>query len=160
MPTQVPPTSIELPHKAYMLPEAVAMWPPVWWTWLVLAFLILLLLTGIALLWQRHRKRAYRREALQILKDTVADLSDKDCIMLCHEMIRRCLISEGKRQLAALPTEALVLELDEKTTAKYQFSTLSHNFISGPYRNRIKLSVEQRQHILNVTRYWIRKHHA
>ncbi|MEL0622377.1 DUF4381 domain-containing protein [Marinomonas arenicola] len=149
-----------LPHKAYLLPDAVPMWPPVWWTWLAVAAVVLILFGAILLLIIRHKKRAYRREALAALKHADDKVLDKELVVLCHELIRRCLVSENKSTLAALPAPQLFNTLDQKNAAKHRFSSLPEDFISGPYRGAITLSAAQREHILSTTRYWIRKHHA
>lgn len=151
---------LDLPNKAYIFPQAVDMWPPVWWTWLVLALAILLLtVTGI-LLYRRRQKRTYRREALAALKKADDTLLDKELIILCHELIRRCLVSEQKLSLAALPVGSLMVELDKKRAKKHQFQSLGDDFINGPYRSQVELNAQQKALILSTTRHWIRKHHA
>jgi hypothetical protein len=158
--SQAQTQAIDLPHKAYLLPQSVPMWPPVWWTWLIVAAVALIII-GLLILWyQRHKKRTYRREALSNIRKAADDLTDKECIQLCHEMVRRCLISEGKTETAALPSQALFSILDKSMQAKHQFASLSSEFIDGPYRNQIELSQEQRSTMIKNTCYWIRKHHA
>ncbi|REG86485.1 DUF4381 domain-containing protein [Marinomonas pollencensis] len=153
-------TSIALPHKAYLLPNAVPMWPPVWWTWLILAIALLLITGALFLLYKKHRRNAYRREALAALKSNAEKLADSGLIVLCHELIRRCLVSENKLSQAALPAAQLIDTLDQKSPAKYHFKQLGEVFVDGPYRGDITLTPEQRERIINNTRYWIRKHHA
>ena len=155
---QTPP--LELPHKAYMLPQAVPMWPPAWWTWLALAIVILIVIGIVLLLIKRRHKRTYRREALASLKHADDNLLDKELITLCHELIRRCLVSENRMSLAALSIESLIEKLDEKLPTKQQFHLLSDDFINGPYRGNVELTAKQRENILSITRYWIRKHHV
>ncbi|MCB5162404.1 DUF4381 domain-containing protein [Marinomonas algarum] len=153
-------STIDLPNKAYLLPESIPMWPPVWWSWLVLALVLFIIATGFMAFYGRHKKRTYRREALQFLPKTTVEKTDKECILLCHELVRRCLISEGKTTLAALPSVTLFLQLDETLPDKWQFSGLGTVFIEGPYRKTVDLDQTQRERIVQVTRYWIRKHHA
>lgn len=153
-------TGIDLPNKAYILPDSIPMWPPVWWTWLVLAALLLAIGLVIAYRYRHYQKQAYRREALTVINDVTEELQDKDCILLCHEIIRRCLLSEGQTELAALPSNALLEKLDLSMPAKHQFSSLGDDFVNGPYRQNIKLAPEQRRTMIKATRYWIRKHHA
>jgi hypothetical protein len=160
MPAESLQASVDLPNQAYLLPQAVPMWPPVWWTWLLLALLILLIGIFLFSRYQHYQKRAYRREALAAIKNSADDLSDKECILLCHEMIRRCLISEQKHDLAALPSSTLIDKIDGSMPAKYQFSSLGNDFVDGPYRHHIELTPEQRNDMLKATNYWIRKHHA
>ncbi|BDX02472.1 MAG: DUF4381 domain-containing protein [Marinomonas sp.] len=152
--------AMDLPHKAYMLPQAVPMWPPVWWTWLLVAALFLIIIALLVLWFRRHQKRGYRREALSVITHTSSSLSDKDCILLCHEVLRRCLISEGRRETAALPSKTLLEQLDQSMPKKRQFSSLGSDFVDGPYRSHIDLTQEQRLTMIKTTCYWIRTHHA
>lgn len=159
-PLQSATQTIDLPHKAYMLPQSVPMWPPVWWTWLIVAAITLVII-GLLFLWyRRHKKRTYRREALSNITKQSSELSDKESILLCHEMVRRCLISEDKTETAALPSKTLFATLDKTMPAKRQFSALGNKFIDGPYRSQVELTTEQRNAMIKNTCYWIRKHHA
>ena len=152
--------SIDLPNKAYLLPQSIPMWPPVWWTWLILVVVVLLVGTLIFYKHKAYKKQAYRREALAVMTNITDELSDKDCILLCHETIRRCLISEGKQFIAALPSTSLFEEIDKTMPVKNTFSSLGSDFIEGPYRHQITLTPKQRSAMLITTRHWIRKHHA
>ena len=152
--------AIDLPNKGYMLPQSIPMWPPVWWTWLIVAAVALIIICMLILWYQRHKKRTYRREALSNIRKAADGLTDKECIQRCHEMVRRCLISEGKTETAALPSHALFAILDKSMPAKRQFASLASEFIDGPYRNQIELTQEQRSTMIKNTCYWIRKHHA
>ena len=160
MPAGQTQATISLPNEAYLLPESIPMWPPAWWTWLILALLLLLIGAFVFYRYRRHKKRAYRREALNAITKAPSDLSDKECILLCHEMIRRCLISENKIEMAALPSSALLEKIDLTMPKKYQFSLLGNAFFDGPYRNKVELTPEQRSAMIKTTSYWIRKHHA
>lgn len=156
MPTSSP--SMDLPHKAYLLPKAISMWPPAWWTWAVLALLIVLLATVFFLLLKKHKKQRYRREALHTLNKSAQEQDDKSLITTCHELIRRCLVSENRLSLAALPSQSLIEQLDQSLPEKRQLKQLGDVFISGPYHKDIDLTSEQKEQMLNLTRYWIRKH--
>lgn len=165
MPADHAQATISLPNEAYLLPHSIPMWPPVWWTWLVLIAIILLVAGALIHLYRRYKKRAYRREALAninkaALNNTQDMLQDKDGILLCHEMIRRCLISENQTEMAALPSTVLLEKIDLDMPQKYQFSLLGNAFFDGPYRHDVKLTPEQRKAMFKTTGYWIRKHHA
>ncbi|SBS30345.1 hypothetical protein MSP8887_02687 [Marinomonas spartinae] len=151
-------TPLELPHKGYLLPEAIPMWPPAWWTWLVVAFVVIALFSLILLLYKRRNKRKYRREALVALKNNRDNLSDKELIITCHELIRRCLISENKISQAALPSHALIAQLDSALPKKRRFDQLGDDFINGQYRADVSLAAEQKTTMIRLTCYWIRKH--
>ncbi|RBP85882.1 DUF4381 domain-containing protein [Marinomonas rhizomae] len=152
--------TIDLPNQAYMLPQSVPMWPPAWWTWLIVAAIFLFIIGLLVICYRRHKKRTYRREALSSITQKTNDLSDKDCILLCHELIRRCLISEGKTETAALPSKTLFETLDKAMPEKRQFTPLGSDFINGPYKRQIELTINQRNAMIKNTCYWIRKHHA
>jgi cbb3-type cytochrome oxidase subunit 3 len=152
--------TIDLPHKAYLLPQAIPMWPPAWWTWLALAIILMLAIGVLAFFYRRHKKRIYRREALSALTTASHELDAKACILQCHEMIRRCLISEGQHETAALPSSALLEKIDQSMPKKHRFSSLGADFVDGIYQQHIELTAAQRAEMLKVTRYWIRKHHA
>ncbi|KZN13352.1 DUF4381 domain-containing protein [Marinomonas sp. TW1] len=156
--TQASP--VDLPNKGYLLPDAVAMWPPVWWTWLVLALLCVLVISTLWWLRKRYKKRAYRREALLILKQQTRQGLEGRHIILCHELIRRCLISSGKDQQAALNSRELIAVLDQQMTKKHNFAQLGEAFIVAPYQAEVEVNTEEIQKMVTTTRYWIRKHHA
>ncbi|MBR7889198.1 DUF4381 domain-containing protein [Marinomonas sp. A79] len=156
--TPTPP--LELPNKAYLLPDNIPMWPPVWWTWLLVAALLIAITALGAFYYKRHQKRTYRREACQAITQSIAELSDKESLLLCHEMVRRCLVSEGKQHLVSLPSAQLFAQLDEQLPGKKRFSSLGAGFIDGPYRPVIELNEQQRADMIAVTLFWIRKHHA
>lgn len=160
MPASQTQATMSLPNEAYLLPESIPMWPPAWWTWLILALLILLIGVFAVYQYRNYKKRAYRREALNTVTKAATDLSDKECILLCHEMIRRCLISENKIETASLPSSVLLEKIDLTMPKKYQFSLLGDAFFDGPYRHSVELTPEQRTSMIKTTCYWIRKHHA
>ena len=165
MPADNAQATISLPNEAYLLPQSVPMWPPVWWVWLIVAAIVLFFLGVFVYIYRRHKKRAYRHEALANIKKAALDneqgiLQDKDCILLCHEMIRRCLISENKAEMAALPSTSLLEKIDLTMPKKHQFASLGNAFFDGPYRHNVELTAEQRKVMFKTTGYWIRKHHA
>ncbi|BFM47906.1 DUF4381 domain-containing protein [Marinomonas sp. THO17] len=157
----IPSTSAtELPNKAYLLPDAIAMWPPVWWTWPIIVVLLSSIMMVIWWWIRRYHKRAYRREALALLNSKLPQCSAKDTIVLCHELIRRCLVSLGQEQKAALSSRELVAYLDIDMPTKRQFSQLGDIFISAPYQQHVALDKERLDTMIATTRYWIRRHRA
>jgi len=160
MPADNAQATMSLPNEAYLLPQSIPMWPPAWWTWLLLALLLLIIGFFIFYRYRRYKKRAYRREALIAITNSTDDLPDKECILLCHEIIRRCLISENKTEMAALPSTLLLEKIDLTMPKKYQFSLLGDTFFDGPYRHTVELTPQQRKAMFKTTSYWIRKHHA
>lgn len=152
---------IELPNTAFILPEPIAMWPPVWWFWLIAAALALTLLALIWLWIRRRVKRRYRTHALLLTQTVQPNHPSKDIASVCLEAIRRTLITEGKSQLASLPIDALCLELDQdKAHQTYPLVNISPLLNDGLYRSNVQLTLEQHDKILRTTQHWLRKHHA
>lgn len=149
--------TIELPNPAYILPDNIAMWPPVWWTWLVVAMIIVVLISLITIRLIRHKKNAYRRNASKLI-DAFSDLQDDDLLSQCHQTIRRCLITIGRNDLASLPSQELFNQLDLELAPKYQFKQLGQVFINGAYQPQLALKTNEKEHILRLTKYWCRRH--
>ena len=161
-PTNIPLPSgpkIELPNTAYILPDNIAMWPPVWWTWLIVAFIIIALAVFISYTFFRYKHNAYRRDAEQLV-DTLIELQDMELLTQCHQTIRRCLITIGRHDLASLPSQQLFNQLDLALAPKYQFKQLGELFIKGAYQPQLSLSKEQKANILRLTKHWCRRHKA
>lgn len=152
--------AIELPNTAYLLPDAIPNWPPVWWSWIVLAAFLLLIAVIITIAIIRHKHRAYRREALQALNE-VKQASDKALVEGCISVIKRCLITEGHEPLASCTTKALLPILDKQLKrAKWSFAEFEQIFTEDLYRPDSQLTAQQRSNLVRLTSYWIRKHHA
>lgn len=153
-------TTIDLPNKAYMLPDSIPNWPPAWWFWLVLAAVITLFVLAVIALRRRHGKRTYRREALQQLNDC-HELSDQALTSLCLTLMKRCLITEGKEDMASLTTQQLLPLLDQQCkSSRHPLSALEDSFSSAIYMPNGQLTTEQREALTQATRLWIRRHRA
>lgn len=152
---------IDLPNKAFILPEAIPMWPPVWWSWLaLLAILIVATITGIVLV-KHYKKNAYRRMATQLLtKEETSLLSDKELLTHCHTIIKRCLVTHNKALYAAMPTDELLPILDKDMGKDNSFSNLGSWFSDGQYQPGLSLSEEERIKLVQITKKWIKKHNA
>lgn len=155
-----PSTSIELPNKAYILPDAIANWPPVWWFWPVLVGSILIVGLFVFFIYRRHITRAYRREAIQALL-IHNEMSDQALVEHCLTVIKRCLITEGRTDLASLTSQQLLPILDKQIKrSRLRFSDLETEFIETLYRPNGSLDNLQRKQIIDVTSLWIRRHRA
>jgi len=150
---------IDLPNKAFILPEAIPMWPPVWWTWLALLLVVVILSILCRKLYQRHKNNAYRKEAMKLLDDT-DELSDKALLTHCHTVIKRCLVSKNRAFDAAISTKELAPLLDKDMPKKHSFESLGSWFIDGQYQSELHLDKKDRLHLLMTTKRWIKKHHA
>ncbi|TBR45011.1 DUF4381 domain-containing protein [Marinomonas agarivorans] len=155
--------TITLPNKNYILPDSIPMWPPVWWSWLIVLFIIIGL-TVLGLYWFiGYRKNAYRREAIRLvtrLKEEHTQLSDAEFLTQCHQIIRRCLITRGRKDLAALPSQDLFAELDASLTVERRFNQLGTVFLTGAYQPNLSLSSEVKQKVLVTIKYWCRRHNV
>lgn len=151
--------TLELPHRNYILPEQVPMWPPAWWTWPTLMTLLIGAMAICILLIVRRRKNAYRREAISLFTEA-DDLTDAELLILCHQTIRRCLITQNKQALASLANAELFTTLDQENKSHFTFFNLGPKFITGPYQPNLQLSKQERENIINTTKHWCRRHHA
>ncbi|WP_166637661.1 DUF4381 domain-containing protein [Marinomonas balearica] len=149
---------MNLPNKAYMLPDAISNWPPVWWFWPLLALLILAVLCCAYLIRKRYKKSAYKRQAIGILKSEFAKKNPTEQVILCHELIKRCLLSTNNPELASLPMKALLPTLDEACKSQ-KFSELGDFFCSAPYNPKVETTQEQLETLYITTLHWIRSHH-
>ena len=149
--------SIELPNSAYILPDNIAMWPPVWWTWLVIAFFVITIMGIILIKFVHYKRNAYRRDASQHL-DSLNDYQDSELLSQCHQTIRRCLVTIGRNDLAAMPSQALFNQLDLQLPPQHQFKQLGSLFINGAYQPQLSLDKTQKEEILRLTKNWCRRH--
>ncbi|MCZ2722816.1 DUF4381 domain-containing protein [Marinomonas sp. 15G1-11] len=154
--------SLDLPNKAFILPEAIPMWPPVWWSWLVLLALIILVTIVTLKTVKKYQHNAYRREALTLLGDrhNLNALSDKELLTHCHTIIKRCLVSHGKGSQAAMLNHDLIPLLDKDMRKSHSFKSLGAWFIDGQYQEHLTLSDAERHNLLNTTKKWVKKHNA
>jgi len=148
---------IELPNTAYILPDNIAMWPPVWWTWLVVGALVILLISLMTIKFISYKRNLYRRDAIKLI-DTLEELDDVAFLTQCHQIIRRCLLTLGRNDLASLPSQDLFDQLDLGLAPKYQFKQLGSVFVTGAYQPNLLLKEEQKEEILRLTKHWCRRH--
>ena len=112
------------------IPDPVSAWPPApgWW---ILAALVLAVLIGVPLwLIKRHRKRAYRREALaqlQLLQNRKDELSATEMASALSGLLKQVAITLfGRQHTASLNGEAWLQFLDAKGNTS--------DFTQGPGR--------------------------
>lgn len=150
-------SQLALPNTAYILPDTIPMWPPVWWTWLVLGIVILCTLSLTIYKVIQYKRNAYRRDAFKLI-DGFAELDDRALLSHCQQTIRRCLITIGRDDLASLPSQALFNQLDLELAQKYQFKQLGQVFIDGAYQPDLTLEAGQKDRIIALTKHWCRRH--
>lgn len=152
---------LELPHRAYMLPEAIPNWPPVWWFWLVvMALLCVAFSLGVYVL-SRRKRSAYRREALQELEQLSSALHDREFIAHCLALIKRCLMTEDRGDLTSLMTLELFTLLDSREkNIQLHLTPLADLFNQTLYQPNVKLSAAQKMELLQTVSKWLRHHHA
>ncbi len=152
-------TDIDLPHKAFILPEAIPMWPPIWWSWLVLLLIITVISIVAAHYYRVRKNNAYRKEAIKLLEHT-ENLDDKALLTHCHTLIKRCLVSKNRDIDASITTRDLIPLLDKDMTKNRSFESLGAWFIDGQYQPELHLKKEDRTNLIMTTKRWIKKHHA
>lgn len=152
--------TIDLPNKAYLLPDAIPNWPPAWSFWVVLTVFLLVVVVATTATVLRYRHRAYRREALQHLKDIVTG-TDSELVEGCITLIKRCLITEGHEKLVSCTTKELLPILDQQMKrAHFSFTAFESLITEGLYCPNKRLTEKQRSDLVQLTSHWIRKHHA
>lgn len=156
-------SAIELPNQNYILPTPIPMWPPVWWTWLVLLALVLMFFSIGGFCLYRYKKNAYRREAIALLnelQENSSNTSDATFLTVCHQTVRRCLLNCNRNDLAALPAHELFTTLDQTLKKRKQFNQLGELFITGAYQPNLQLTAQNRLEMLAITKFWCRRHHV
>jgi len=141
------------------LPDPVGWWPPAPGWWLVAA-LLFLAVAGL-IIWRivRHRRLAYKREALAQWQTIHADyLNHKDPSRLLADLSvllkRTCITRYGREQTAGLTGEQWLAFLDQ-TGNSTEFSSgagralVSQRFVPTPQIDGPAL--------LNVTLAWLKK---
>ena len=155
-------STIELPHKAYLLPTPIADWPPVWWFWLIVGALVILVITLLVWGWSRHYARQYRREAIALITQSYKESdNDQAFIQCCLETIKRCLQTVGNEAMVSLPTAQLLplLDADRRQTDPH-LTPLTELFTERLYQAQGTLSESERRQLWQATATWIRKHHV
>lgn len=141
------------------MPAAVGAWPPApgWW---LLTILVLALIAGL-IIWRilRHRRLAYKREALAEWQNIhTRYLNDKDAEALLADLSvllkRACITRYGRDQVAGLAGEPWLAFLDQ--TGKCT------EFTQGPGRALVSQRFTPHPQLdgpalLNVTQTWLNK---
>lgn len=135
------------------LPPPVSAWPPApgWW---LLALLLLLMLVATVWLWRRHRRRAYRREALQQLKQ-LRNAANQDQAVLAELsiLLRRVAISRyGRQQVAGLHGDDWLAFLD-RTGRTQAFTQQGRALLDAPYRRQ---NADDTGPLLDLAQQWLR----
>jgi hypothetical protein len=134
----------------------VSAWPPAPGWWILGGLLLFLLLLSIWL-WRRYRRRAYRRAALQQLKELrdAASQGQADSIVLAELsiLLRRVAISRyGRQQVAALHGDDWLAFLD-RTGRTQAFAQQGRALLDAPYRRDSSLAAAP---LLELAQHWLR----
>ncbi|MCG8312470.1 MAG: DUF4381 domain-containing protein [Pseudomonadales bacterium] len=104
--------------KDIHLPDPVGQWPPAMGWWLLALFAVLAIVAIIAWLRHRHKKNAYRREALAYLEALQQRANERDPITVATQvsgLLKRVAITLfGRHQTAGLNGSDWLRFLDEK----------------------------------------------
>jgi hypothetical protein len=153
-------SAIELPNRAYMLPESIPLWPPAWPFWLVVGAVIVCAVVTLIYYGKRYHRRAYRREAEQLLPNLDLDASYQAVINDCLELIRRCLLSAKRPLDAARPISELMPLLDEQLPPRYRFGKDGVRVAASIYQAHANISKQDLERFITSTKHWIRRHHG
>jgi Ca-activated chloride channel family protein len=146
------------------LPQQVSLWPQTWESRVAVAAL---LVAAVIAVWQFvHHRRAnrYRREALaeldRITHTPTANLSPNELAMQLSLLVRRTALAAFPReQVAPLAGSAWLAFLD-RTGSETEFSSgVGRWLIRAPYAP-MQPDEGQRTLLIDLTRRWIRGHHA
>jgi hypothetical protein len=152
------PASLDRLHDI-VIPPPVPWWPPAP-GWHVLAFvLVLLLVLGLAELWQHHCANAYRRAALRELDR----LEEKTRWQELPGLLKRVALAAFPRSEVAGLTGASWITWLNQNGGGIKFSPNSARLLSGEVYNpdTIKtLTVENWQETATTVRHWIHSHRA
>jgi len=142
------------------LPEPVGLWPPAigWW---LLAGLIILVLAGLAIyVYRRWKQTRYRSQALQLADDAFGQYQQhqdpRKLAQQCNELLKRVALHAFPNAHVAGLTGAEWSEFLATTGGLPQFHNHSA-FTNDRYNPNAQLSVDD---IYELTRRWIKKHHA
>lgn len=143
-------------------------WMPQTWGWVLVAFIVLLTITILGLIWRRRRNaNAYRREALRLLMDIEHDIVDpatraQAVIALAAVLKRTALAAFPRRQVAALSGKEWVSFLDEQDDDDTGHA-VERLLDDAEYRGRNSLERLPENVGLDLTagaRSWIERHHV
>ncbi|MEE4360846.1 MAG: DUF4381 domain-containing protein [Pseudomonadales bacterium] len=153
-------TSLSRLHDI-VVPAPVSWWPlaPFW--------LLLALALGVVLLWvlwrgfQRHRREAYRRAALQALAaiGNRRELSAAERVAELATLLRRTALSVWPRSLVApLTGEAWLAFLDSTGQGSRFADGVGRSLIEAPYDPSLRLPDAQVDALQQEIEGWVRSH--
>lgn len=157
MPTADPKQLAQaLPLRDIHLPPPPGWWPlaPGWW--LVLG-LILVLALLLVLLWRRHRRLRYRRQALRQLSnlETANNLSASSLVAELSILLRRAaLCAFPTEDCAGLSGEAWLQFLDRSLKDQSFAAGAGRCLATGPYQPTVEIDHSA---LLSLCRRWLRR---
>jgi hypothetical protein len=141
------------------LPQPVSLWPQTWPTRVVLALLLAAVVVSTWQIMRHWRANRYRRQALAELNQIAQARPDQLATQLSLLVRRTALAAFSREQVAPLSGNAWLAFLD-RTSGGTEFSRGPGRWLaSAPYA-RAGPDDDQRAALLELTRRWIRTHHA
>ena len=140
-------------------------WLPQTWGWAALAALLSLLLLWAFVGWlRRHRRNAYRREALRLLDRIAADIRnpidrEKGVHELTELLKRTALAAWPRNDVAALTGQAWLQRLNSRGAD----STLTHLLDDLEYHDGAAIAAlpdDRADELVLASRRWIKGHHV
>ena len=146
------------------LPQPVSLWPATWPARIALVLLFAGVIVAILQFVRQWRANRYRREALAELKKIThgpaADATSDALAMQLSLLVRRTALAAFPREQVASLSGAAWLAFLDRTLDGTEFSRGPGRWLaSAPYA-RTGPNDSQRSALIEVTRRWIRGHHA
>lgn len=139
------------------LPEPVSAWPPGPGWWVLAVALLVLLATGIAWLWRRHRRNAWRRSAQAALAAAHSEWQQSGdetrYLQTANAVLKRAALAQFSREdVAGLSAERWERFLDQqwRNAPDTNFSTLGFGLLA--YQRGSEVDIEQVHHL---SRRWV-----
>ena len=140
------------------LPQTVGWWPPAIGWWILAIFLIVAIAGGIYWLWWRHKRLAYKREAIATMEAIRAShlqhQDDQQLLSdLCSLLKRTAITRYGRDEIAGLAGEQWLSFLD-RTGQTSEFTQGSGRIITNRFSPNTQVDSTE---LLNAVEHWLKK---
>lgn len=159
-----------LPHPALSqlkdihLPDPVSWWPLAFSWWVVIFAVVGMALFIIWFFWQKHKRNAYRREAVANLKQLEhawlqKQLTSSALLAQLNRLLKQvALTAYGRHEVSVLSDQAW-LNFLQKRAAFLMQPPCSVDLMNSLYQKNTDYEQADIQSWLSYSRQWIEKHH-
>ncbi|WP_044412327.1 DUF4381 domain-containing protein [Thiomicrospira microaerophila] len=141
-----------------ILPEPIGLWPLASSVWVTLFIVLAVLIGLIWYFWQRHKKAAYRREAIANLSD-LAQRDDTEFLSQLNALLKQVAITTyGRAACGGLNNQAWLAFLKSKAAFiehPNALQKLEQRYQAQPN----PLTPPERESLIYFAQRWIREHH-